>query len=217
MADGRNTSLAANIVVAAPPRPDGYRPLAEAAWVWGGTVQPPELDEWVYILTAARRLDTAHELFESVRTDLGSYTRQSPAGRRTMYSLIGRAELAVVALHKAFRMTKALGVELEVQREFPPELEAKEGALKELRDAYEHIDERVRGRIKQREDPEVFTVLNFDTLLEQRRLTYKGFSLGIDEEVTALAIGLRNHLRDGLLELGARARAKRQGQQEPPR
>jgi hypothetical protein len=183
MTGDSTTSLAGALTIAAPPRPDGYRPLAEATWRWW-PFRPPEDDEFLYIFTAARRLDTAHELFERVRAGLKRCTPKHPAGRRRILSVFGRAELGVVALDRAFRMGQRLGGVLNIDHEFPLALLAKTKTLEELREAYEHVDDRARGLTRAKgfrgrivEDPEAFSAFNFDSLLKERRLTYECFRL----------------------------------------
>jgi hypothetical protein len=84
----------------------------------------------------------------------------------------------------------------------PVLLHEKLGDAKEIRDAFEHIDERAFKLRRRVEDPAALTVFEFQGLLfRERRLRYHQSSLGIDQEVTQLIIATRDYVVKAWTEL----------------
>lgn|GEM_PF-5135188 len=107
----------------AAPRPDGYRPIAEMLWVWTAFAGPPADEAWRYVLSTARRLDTAHRQLERVReavddasSMVAGATGTSPASREPLFAALGETELFLVGLYRALRMAadieKHFGIDL---------------------------------------------------------------------------------------------------------
>jgi hypothetical protein len=88
------------------PDPDGYRELAGPMQAWAGLLEIERDARFWYVIGCARRLDTAHRQFRRVGQDLDTLARPM-AGRRPQdrlyerIAILGDAQLAVVALHRA--------------------------------------------------------------------------------------------------------------------
>jgi hypothetical protein len=95
----------------AAPREDGYAPIANTLWTWlsiGGYALP---DGVRFILSAARRLDASHRVFETVREGLSSLDEGNVDGIRArdlLYDIIGAVELMVVSMYRAVYMASQL-------------------------------------------------------------------------------------------------------------
>jgi hypothetical protein len=191
------------------PRPDGYEPLGLGLMVYAGASGFPYEEDFWYLISASRRLDTAHHMFERVREGIDSGTARNMGG---LFAILGDVELAMIALYRAVDMAYRAGTKLNVKTRWPQNVKRKQKAIEELRDAYEHIDERALGKISKRRVDKKQAHTIFDNvyrkgkslgegLIKDRKLTYRQWSLGIDDEATDLFKSLRDYLRDAGVEV----------------
>lgn len=193
-------------------RPDGYEPLAIGLMSYAGLAGFPHEEEFWYMASAARRLDAAHRLFEQVREGLDSY-KANQGGIEELFAVLGTVELAMVAMHRAVDMSYRAGNKLNVNTTWPAKVEGKRKAIAELRNAYEHIDDRALGMIgpgkKANDKKQAHTLFGNvygaggigESLIKDRKLTYRQWSLGIDNEATDLFKLVREYLRDAGVEV----------------
>jgi hypothetical protein len=183
--------------------------------LWGGIVGYPRDDEnfW-YVISCARRLDTAHRQLERVREGLDLIAEARARGRSKAdwiddrIAILGDVELAMVALFRALdqgaRLENSLDVKL--RHPFPKRLSDRLGAIKELRNAYEHIDHRALGKLSRqaptgnRRAHAAFSHAG-EELEVTRTIRYRRWSLGIDAPATGLCVALRRWLRLTWLEI----------------
>jgi tetratricopeptide (TPR) repeat protein len=193
-----------------PPRPDGYEPLAIGLMVYAGAAGFPREEKFWYVASAARRLDAAHRLFEEVRKGLDDY-KTTGGHIADLFDILGDIELAIVAMHRAIDMAGEASHKLNLSSTLPANIEHKRKAIKELRDAFEHIDDRALGNIRRGKSDKQQAHTLFanifgkagigQTLLTQRKLTYRQWWLEIDTEATELFKAVRKYLRDAGVEL----------------
>ena len=190
----------------------GYRDIVDPMGTFGLLGASPTPEQWRYVLSAARRLDTAHRQFERVRAGLDELaeTEGNVQQRRTSWIIVGDAELAIIALHRSIAMSDDLRDKFQLRVNWPDELKGGRKTLGELRDAYEHIDERAqgfikKGRSKRHETETAFTAFQFRSLFAERRLRYDKWSVGIDDEIDELIAITRQYLLQVWAELKARS------------
>jgi len=121
--------------------------------------------------------------------------------RDKIYETIAAVEMAVVAINRVLQMTEQLRTRLGVQVSLPLNVVQKLPEIKQIRNAYEHIEDRAFGMVYNRPDPEALTVFNFDTLFRNRAVTYGQCSLNIDQECTDLIISAREYIKLAAIEL----------------
>jgi hypothetical protein len=181
-------------------------------WVWPQFGGAPAQPAWRFVLSTARRLDVAHRQLERVRDAvdeatgmLQGATGTSPGSREALFSALGEAELFMVGLYRALRMAADIPDRFDAQIEVPKILEGSLKDVKELRDAFEHIDERSLEQSRRKPDPAAITLFEFQGFLfRERKLRYHQSSLGIDEEATSLIIATRDYVVKAWVELCAR-------------
>ena len=203
-------------VITAPPAKDGYRPITDTLWTWarigasGGT--HPTLEEHRYVLSAARRCDSAHRqllrirhaLVELEHLDEQTLTTGGPGLRRMLHDVLGDVDLFLVALYRAIDMVLKLKTHFGVTAPVPPLVDSKRASVKELRDAFEHIEDRALGMVKKRQHPDAVSLFDsYKTVFVAEEVTYAGHTLALGREATELLIELRNYLRDAWAELCA--------------
>lgn len=194
---GRDVQASATIVVAEPPRPDGYRPLTESTWSWAritGTIHPDALR---VVWNAARRLDAAHREFERLREGLNRSRELRPgtiAWRRQVFATLGDAEMAVVALSRALQLTLRMpGRFRSLRIPVPRTVKSRAANVRSLRSKCEHLenDESQRPLIQ---DHQLVAVFRASRLFTERRIVSEPYSIGIDEEATKLMVQARDYL-----------------------
>jgi len=184
-------------------RPDetGYAPLADTVWTWLRIARFTDEGQARYLVAAARRLDSAERAFRRVATsrqELEKLLEEDALGpkiRVATATLIGEVETAVIAFGRAVDMVAAIPKNLRTGREVPSSLIQARHTVKEIRDAYEHIDERAFGRKRQRGDTRALTIFDYEKLFEENRITYGQHSLGLDSQVPNLLMAAREYLK----------------------
>jgi hypothetical protein len=197
------------------PWPDGYREAAVMSQLLGGiTAYKGRPEVFWAVVSAGRRLDTAHLMFERVRHQLANGDLLAPPTpwseehvelcRRL--AILGDAQLAASSLHAAAKAVRGVPAvarqhRFKVPRAFPAKVERRMQSLFELRNAYEHADARARGEVNLRRDVDVKKAHRaFDRLGQQLEMTrtirYRRYSLGIDQPASDLMVALRQFLRD---------------------
>jgi hypothetical protein len=98
--------------------------------------------------------------------------------------------MALIALNRAMSM---IGRMPRHPFTTPPFVAWKLRQVVRLRDAYEHIEDRALGQVRNRPDPVALTAFDL-SLFGERRMRYGSSEIGIDYEATQLCLLLRRHL-----------------------
>ena len=186
---------------------DGYAPITNTIWTWL-SIGNPAPDLFRYLLAAARRLDGTHALltqvFETLEDLPGGFI-----GRRERYFLaLSIAEILTVALGRSVDLLGGIRQRFSVGRSLPSSVESKKAAVREIRNAFEHIEDRALGQVRGEPHEEALTVFQQSDLVEHGRLTYGKHALDLREEVPRLLLDARQFVYDVAVEVsGGPARA----------
>ncbi|UTT48923.1 light-mediated development protein DET1 [Rhodococcus gordoniae] len=174
----------------------GYVPLTPVLWTWMAFGTHHSDDKHRYLLAAARRLDRAQTLFQQVEGLRQFSPEGDPAKRRVIFELIGATELAVLSLSRALDMcekaTCAIGTTIPV----PPGITEKLGAVTNIRNAYEHIEDRALGKVWKKPHPDALTIFDHDRVVTDNVVRYGADYLDLDSEVPELIQLARQYLKD---------------------
>jgi hypothetical protein len=137
---------------------------------WRGVAGFPQDERYWFMASAARRVDFAHRQLERARDGVDTYSGD-PA---EALAILADVEFALVAMHRAVEMAVGVNGRFETPTTLPAVVEAKRGAIKALRDAYEHIDERALGIVEGKlrsptEAHTLFVVGGYGAALVERR------------------------------------------------
>lgn len=180
------------------PTSSGRVPLTPVLWTWLSIGTDHDEARTRFLLAAARRLDTANLLLIEVqeRTDrLNHEELAGPAIRRNLFELVGCVEQAVISLGRAVDMV--LKTKDQISRDVPiPQVvvDAAE-AVKDIRDAYEHIDERAAGNAWRKPHPDALTIFDWQRLLTDDVIVYGSHELALVEQVPALIAAMRQFFK----------------------
>ncbi len=176
----------------------GYVPLTPVLWTWLRFTKDAGAVKGRYLLAAARRLDAANTLFEEVgklKILLDDEKLAGPAIRRTVFTLVSTVELAVVALGRVLDMVMQASALLGVVVEVPATVHAKRPAVVEIRNAYEHIEDRALGQVRKKPHADALTIFEQKDLLAKDQITYSTHSLNLQTEVPVLIQEARDFLK----------------------
>ena len=175
---------------------DGYAPVANTVWTWLA-IPPLESDQTTvnYLLAAARRLDAAHTHWTRAQSSLNdSRNEQGFPAREAMFDALGHAESMCVALGRAIRMIAHARATISASEPVPQEITSIEHAVKAIRDAFEHIDERAVGKARQENSSDAMSVFDQSDFFASGVLRYAGYSLDISHEAIPAMIAGRRYI-----------------------
>jgi hypothetical protein len=177
---------------------EGFVALTPVLWSWLA-LRGQDTARNRYLLAAARRLDAAALRLD----DLGELRAQmvdpdigGPAIRRALFELIGAVEVSVVAIGRVVDMASRAADLIGVSVPMPTLVASKQTAVNEIRNAYEHIEDRALGQVWKKPDPDALTIFNHVRLVEDNVIEYGSHTLDLTSEVPALLEELRKFLMD---------------------
>jgi len=175
---------------------DGYVPLTPILWTWMtfGTHHSDEKRR--YLLSAARRLDQAQSLFQRIQDLRQCDPKGAPAVRRAAFELVGATELAVVALGRGVDMCMQAGPAIGASTTVPPDITTNCATVREIRNAYEHIEDRALGRVRSTPHPDALTIFNHDRVLIEGVIEYGTHQLDLTTDVPRIISAMRQFLKD---------------------
>ena len=179
------------------PESDGYAAVSNTIWTWLQVGPSPDLELFRFLVAAARRLDAAHDLCVNAFNNLGSRPGEPVIKTRArIFKALGYAELMCVALNRAIRMIKAIPSKFSISVAKPQTVDAIFPALKDIRDALEHIEERAFAIVNARGDqhPDALTIFDQDDFFSHAVLRYANHSLDIRADVVPVLITSRQFI-----------------------
>ena len=163
----------------------GYAPLANTVWTWYSIVNE-QVGFFLYVFAMVRRLDAAHALWESAieRKDKAR-TEDGLVRRQGFFMALSEAEVAIIALHRAVDMLLKFHSIFAIGLEIPDHLRSLERVVRDMRHAFEHIDERAQGKINQagKMDAEALSIFDQPDFIDKSILHYRGEDLDFYEDV----------------------------------
>ena len=181
------------------PTTSGHRPLTPVLWTWLTIGTGHDETRTRFLLAAARRLDTANLLLievEELRDRLNREDLAGPAIRRNLFELIGFVEQMVISLGRAVDMVFKANTHIERVVPIPQAVVDASPSVKDIRDAYEHIDERAAGNVKMKPHPDALTIFDWRRLIVDNTVAYGDRQLELVEQVPALIASIRQFLKD---------------------
>jgi hypothetical protein len=178
----------------------GYVPLTPTLFTWMCFGTHHSDDKRRYLLSAARRLDQAQTHFQRVG-ELRDQLRQNapvgaPAVRRAVFDLIGTTELALVALNRAMDICVNARADIGTTATVPQVITLWRRGVEEIRDAYEHIDERAVGEVRNSSNPNALSIFDHERVVVDGIIAYGGYELDLGIDVPDLITATRQYLKD---------------------
>ena len=182
----------------------GYRSVANTVWTWHQIAQE-ELDFKHFVFALARRTDAAHTLWASVMEGHERGRKEGAiAQRQTIFNSLAAAEMAVIALGRCYRMVCDLSEKYCPALQVPDSVKKTSKAVLEMRNAFEHIDERAEGIVgKGKVDEDAaLTIFRQPDFVQSAVLRYRDYELSFESEVVAALIDCRELVMNAIEERG---------------
>ena len=185
----------------------GYAPVANTVWTWYRIVGE-QLGFFLFFFSLARRIDAAHALWTLAIEEREKAKEEGAISRRTGFlNALATAEVTIIALHRAMTMVYSLIDKFCPDLEVPDSVQRIRDAVWEMRNAFEHIDERAEGLVGRSKEmhSEALTIFDQPDFIESSILSYKTYSLNFEEDVLSALLDCREFIMDAI---DARAASK---------
>lgn len=114
---------------------------------------------------------------------------------------MGLLEMAIVARNRALQMTWQIHERYNLTINFPNSVKKKLPTLREIRNAYEHIEDRTLGLVWGKPLLDALSIFNYERLFKEGIATYGNYELDIYKEAINLLIDTRQYLKEATSEL----------------
>ena len=181
----------------------GYRPVANSVWTWHQFAKE-RLEFHYFLFALSRRTDVAHALWVSAIEARDEARKEAGIPhRQALFNALAAAEVAVIALGRCYRMVRALVEQHCPGMDLPDGVTKTEEAVLEIRNAFEHIDERAESKVGRRTlDPDALTIFNQQDFVSTSILRYKNYELNFESDVIHALIACRELIVDAMGERG---------------
>ena len=178
----------------------GYAPVANTVWTWYRIVGV-QLGFYLLLFSLARRLDAAHALWALAIQERDKAREEDGIPHRaSSFNALARAEVAIIALHRGLTMMHSLIEGFCPRLDLPESVKSIQGAVKEMRDAFEHIDDRAAARSGQRRkvDLDALTIFDQPDFVDSSILHYKSFSINFHDDVISTLFDCREWVMEAI-------------------
>ena len=168
-----------------PKGPGGYAPVANTVWTWY-RIASERADFLFFFFALARRLDAAHALWALAIEERDQANEEGGIPQRSgLLKTLATAEMAIVALNRAFNMANTLIKEYCPDLELPATVQEIQGTVSEMRNAFEHIGDRAQGKVNRTKISykDAWSIFNQPDFIEKSTLRYQEHSLHFDRDV----------------------------------
>ena len=177
----------------------GYRPVANTVWTWH-QFTTEQVGFFLFFFSLARRTDAAHALWalaiqarDKARDDRGIPQRQGH------FKSLAAAEMAIIALGRCYRMVCGLIKNYCPELQVPDSVTKTLEAVQEMRNAFEHIDERAEGKVRGgKVDSDALTIFDQPDFVEASILRYKAHELNFESDVITALVDCRELIMDAI-------------------
>ena len=169
----------------------GYAPVANTVWTWY-RIAPTQVGFFLFLFSLARRLDATHALWAYAIQEIQAENERLVDKRIEIFNALASAEMTVVALHRVITMVKTLTTDYCPDLEVPLSVQNIEAMVRDMRNAFEHIDERAKGVPGNSESVrDALSIFNQPDFISATFLRYKNHVLDFDKDVIAALLDCR--------------------------
>jgi hypothetical protein len=104
--------------------------------------------------------------------------------------------MAIVALGRAVDMVRQAADSIGCTVPLPAQVTSSWPALHDIRNAYEHIEDRALGQVHEKPHPDALTIFDQERLLTAGALVYGKHQLDVTKEVPRLLAEVRQFFKD---------------------
>ena len=189
----------------------GYRPVANTVWTWH-RFAPEQLGFFLFFFSFARRTDAAHALWAlAIQARDKARQEEGITQRRALFAALAAAEVAIIALGRCYRMVSGLVEKYCPELQVPDSVKKTLEPVLEIRNAFEHIDERAEGKVgKGGFHSDALTIFDQPDFAQSSILRYKDYELDFESDIIVALIDCRELIMDAI-EVRAKTTSRKQG------
>lgn len=173
---------------------DGYSSITNTLWTWLIIGSPSNMVIFRLLLATARRLDAAHSLLIDIlkRRDniQGSFIFQ----RESAFDALALAEIFIITLSRSINLVYKIKGCAKSLTDLPLEVRKIKKTIEEMRNAFEHIDDRAFGRVKKNINFEATSIFEQHEFIPEGKLSYLHYKIDLIKEAPRLLVLIREYL-----------------------
>ena len=187
------------------PGPHGYKDISNTVWTWlrfGKT--RPHTSLFYMLFAASRRLDVTNVLYDSILDEINDSSDEGFIKKRARwFKALGLAEQMCIALYRSYRIMTEICKALPTETVIPDDLEKLNRAIREFRNAFEHIEERAQGKIRDKDTSheDAYSIFEQGDFASSGKLKYANHVLDLQNEVMPALITARQFLFEVAVQL----------------
>ena len=178
----------------------GYIPISPTinAWPFRGK----DVRAFLHFLSTARKIDLAHALWaQSIQSLEKARREKSPIREAEAFISLGKAEASIISLNRGLEMLWNLNSSGYCQISTPKTVSNMKPAIKSMRDAFEHINDRASGMTGARSRVDIqtaYSIFDQSDFVDSGVIVYGEYSLEFERGVLLLLLDCRKYLMDVL-------------------
>ena len=188
------------------PSSDGYATIANTIWTWLQIGTPPDPVLSRFLFATARRLDIAYVLCAATLRTLKGPEEPFIKVRARIFESMGHAELMCIALNRAIDMCGRIPSEFSIPIREPDTVSIIRRSLREIRNAFEHIDDRAMGRVQGTRHPDALSIFSQQDFLANGVLRYAEHALDLRKQVIPALVDCRHVLFEAAVRTAGKAK-----------
>ena len=174
----------------------GYAPIADTVWTWYRIAGAEDANLLMLLLAAARRLDASHVFWAATTAALEESRGLRGIERRAaLFRSLAMAEVTVVSLSRAVALIHRLEKEFALGLRFPQNFDSNTEALRRMRNALEHIDDRAMDQARDGTADSAMSIFFQPLFVDQGILTYAGEGLSFATGAPGVLLACRDLLK----------------------
>lgn len=187
-------------------RPTGQHSISLTLLTWLTLARPKNEALVRYLQAVGRRLDVAAELLLEIHRGMAAPHDSAVAQGGHMLRSLSLAELVIVAFGRTVDMLVPMKDVFSVSTMLPAALASKADAIRAMRNAFEHIEDRAFGNERGKPHPEALTVFDQRAFFEGGIISYGSHSLDMRVELPELFALARAYICAVASEVGGYVR-----------
>ena len=178
----------------------GYAPMSGTVWTWFHLARLPQ-NVQLFIISLAQRTDAAHLLCTSaLEARSRARVEEGIPELLDFFNALAIAGMSIIALHRSISMTYSLVKKVCPSLKAPNSINKICKPVEEIRNAFEHIDDRAEGKIgKSKEDPEqALTIFTQPDFIKSSIIRYRGYELNLESEAIPALLDSRELIMNAI-------------------
>ncbi|WP_446007762.1 hypothetical protein [Candidatus Electrothrix sp.] len=173
---------------------NGYAPVTYTIQTWLKFCAPVDQNLFLFLVAASKRLDTAYFAYSQITSIAKDISGSFPHQCQQIITVLGLSEFLCIALNRAVNMLQQLSGNFSINLQLPNSITGNVQSLREIRNAFEHIEDRALGKVRNKIHPDAFTIFDQKKIFTEGILTYGKHSLTLHTDILQMLLDARQTL-----------------------